>query len=121
MPGIALIPLQKGPKIDQAGRYFGRAPLINIGAEINDYDDTMAILDNIDLLITVDTSVAHIAGAMVRPVWIMLPHAPDWRWLLGRADTPWYPTARLFRQSAAKDWPEVVTAMARELSGATTT
>ena len=118
VPGVALIPLQKGPKIDQAGRYFGRAPLINIGAEINDYDDTMAILDNIDLLITVDTSVAHIAGAMGRPVWIMLPHAPDWRWLLDRRDTPWYPTARLFRQSAAKEWPEIVAAMAAELSGA---
>ena len=90
--------MQKGPKTDQAGAYYGRAPLINIGAEIEDYDDTMAILDNLDLLVTVDTSVAHLAGAMGRPVWIMLPRAPDWRWLLDRADTPWYPTVRLFRQ-----------------------
>ena len=98
MSGVALLALQKGPKTDQAGAYYGRAPLINIGAEIEDYDDTMAILDNLDLLVTVDTSVAHLAGAMGRPVWIMLPRAPDWRWLLDRADTPWYPTVRLFRQ-----------------------
>ena len=84
--------MQKGPKTGQAGGYFGRAPLINIGAEIEDYDDTMAILENLDLLVTVDTSVAHLAGAMGRPVWIMLPRAPDWRWLLERGDTPWYPT-----------------------------
>ena len=99
VPRIALLALQKGPKTDRPARYYGRAPLINIGAEIEDYDDTMAILDNLDLLVTVDTSVAHLAGAMGRPVWIMLPRAPDWRWLLDRADTPWYPTVRLFRQT----------------------
>lgn len=121
LPGIALIPLQKGPKIDQAGRYFGRAPLINIGAEIADYEDTMAILENIDLLVTVDTSVAHVAGAMGRPVWIMLPYAPDWRWLLDRTDTPWYPSARLFRQSEARNWPEVTQAIAAALTTPATT
>ncbi len=113
--GIALLALQKGPKTGQAGEYYGRAPLINIGAEIEDYDDTMAILDNLDLLVTVDTSVAHLAGAMGRPVWIMLPRAPDWRWLLERSDTPWYPTVRLFRQQTVRRWDDVAKAIATEL------
>jgi ADP-heptose:LPS heptosyltransferase len=76
----------------------------------------MAILDNLDLLVTVDTSVAHLAGAMGRPVWIMLPRAPDWRWLLDRSDTPWYPSVRLFRQQTARRWDDVVQAMAAELA-----
>ena len=114
--GIALLALQKGPKTGQAGEYYGRAPLINIGAEIEDYDDTMAILDNLDLLVTVDTSVAHLAGAMGRPVWIMLPRAPDWRWLLERTDTPWYPTVRLFRQQTVRRWDDVAQAIAAELA-----
>jgi Glycosyltransferase family 9 (heptosyltransferase) len=107
--------LQKGPKTEQAGAWYGRAPMINIGAEIADYDDTMAILDNIDLLVTVDTSVAHLAGAMGRPVWIMLPRAPDWRWLLDRDDTPWYPSTRLFRQKTVRRWDDVVQSIAMEL------
>ncbi len=113
--GIALLALQKGPKTEQAGAWYGRAPMINIGAEIADYDDTMAILDNIDLLVTVDTSVAHLAGAMGRPVWIMLPRAPDWRWLLDRDDTPWYPSTRLFRQQTVRRWDDVVQSIAMEL------
>jgi ADP-heptose:LPS heptosyltransferase len=76
----------------------------------------MAILDNLDLLVTVDTSVAHLAGAMGRPAWIMLPRAPDWRWLLDRADTPWYPTVRLFRQTKARRWDDVAEAIAAELA-----
>jgi tetratricopeptide (TPR) repeat protein len=107
VPGIALLALQKGPKTGQAGGYYGRAPLINVGAEIQDYDDTMAILENLELVVMVDTSVAHLAGAMGRPVWMMLPRAPDWRWLLDREDTPWYPTLRLFRQTTVRRWDDV--------------
>lgn len=114
--GIALLALQKGPKTEQAGAWYGRAPMINIGAEIADYDDTMAILDNLDLLVSVDTSVAHLAGAMGHPVWIMLPRAPDWRWLLDRSNTPWYPSARLFRQPNARRWDDVVQAIGEELN-----
>jgi Flp pilus assembly protein TadD len=117
VPGIALLALQKGPKTGQAGEYYGRAPLINVGAEIQDYDDTMAILENIERLVTVDTSVAHLAGAMGRPVWIMLPRAPDWRWLLEREDTPWYPTVRLFRQTQVRRWDDVAQRMAAALRG----
>jgi hypothetical protein len=116
VPGVALLALQKGPKTGQAGGWYGRAPLINLGAEIQDYDDTMAILANIERLVTVDTSVAHLAGAMGRPVWIMLPFAPDWRWLLRREDTPWYPTVRLFRQSTVRRWDDVLQAIATALA-----
>jgi Tetratricopeptide repeat len=116
VPGIALLALQKGPKTGQAGGWYGRAPLINLGAEIQDYEDTMAILANIERLVTVDTSVAHVAGAMGRPVSIMLPFAPDWRWLLGRADTPWYPSVQLFRQSTVRRWDDVLQAVAAALT-----
>jgi tetratricopeptide (TPR) repeat protein len=113
--GIALLALQKGPGTGQAGGWYGRAPLVNLGAEIRDYDDTMAILANIECLVTVDTSVAHLAGAMGRTVWVMLPFVPDWRWLLSRDDTPWYPTMRLFRQSSARRWSDVLEAVALAL------
>jgi hypothetical protein len=108
IPGLALVSLQKGPGQAQIAKYFGRAPLVSLGPELNDYRDTMAVLDQLDLIVTVDTSVAHLAGAMGRPVWIMLPFAPDWRWLLGRPDTPWYPTIRLFRQKEPKQWAPVM-------------
>jgi hypothetical protein len=75
VPGIALLAIQKGPRTDQTGTWFGRSPLLNLEAEIADSDDTMAILQNLDLLVTVDTSVVHPARAIVRPVWIMLPRA----------------------------------------------
>jgi hypothetical protein len=118
LPGIALVCLQKPPAADQAGRYFGRAPLVNIGAEIGGYDDTMGLLENLDLLVTVDTSVGHLAGAMGRPTWIMLPRAPDWRWLLDRSDSPWYPSVRLFRQRSAGQWNDVTTDIAEAISDA---
>lgn len=113
VPGIALLALQKGPKTGQAGEYWGRAPLINVGAEIQDYDDTMAILENVERLVTVDTSVAHLAGAMGLPVWILLPKAPDWRWLLEREDSPWYPSVRLFRQTQVRRWDDVARRIAQ--------
>lgn len=80
-----------------------------------DFDDMAALIANLDLVITVDTSVAHLAGALAKPVWILLPFAPDWRWMLTREDSPWYPTARLFRQSRAGDWDEVIARVAAAL------
>ena len=118
LPGVALVSLQKGPSADQAGSYFGRAPLINIGAEVRDYNDTMALLECLDLVVTVDTSVGHLAAAMGKPVWILLATSPDWRWLLNREDSPWYPTVRLFRQTQPRVWSDVFQRVAAALKEA---
>ena len=83
--------------------------------ELNDFADTAALIELLDLVITVDTSVAHLAGALGKPVWIMLPYAPDWRWLLDRNNSPWYPSVRLFRQPRIGAWPDVIAAVDREL------
>ncbi|CAO3440383.1 glycosyltransferase [Azospirillum endophyticum] len=103
---VAFVSLQIGPAAMEIGRYFGRAPLINLGPEIADFEDTMAILRGLERLVSVDTAVAHLAGAMGVPVSILLPFAPDWRWLLERGDSPWYPTATLHRQTAPGRWDE---------------
>jgi hypothetical protein len=80
----------------------------SLGDELRDFGDTAAVLDLLDLVVTVDTSVAHLAGALGRPVWVLLSAAADWRWLAGEADAPWYPTARLFRWDPARGWAGVV-------------
>ena len=115
LPRTALVSLQKGPAQAQIGDYWGRAPLVAVGPELRDYGDTMAVIDCLDLVVTVDTSIGHLAGAMGKPVWIMLPFAPDWRWLLDREDSPWYPSARLFRQRKPRDWGPIVAAIKEEL------
>jgi tetratricopeptide (TPR) repeat protein len=115
LPRVALVSLQKGSSADQAGKYFGRAPLINIGAEIQDYDDTMALLECLDVVVTVDTSVGHLTAAMGKPAWLLLATAPDWRWLLQREDSPWYPTVRLFRQTVAGQWSDTIARVAMAL------
>ena len=89
--------------------------LIDLQDEQKDFADTAAIVANLDLVISIDTSVAHLAGAMGKPVWILLNNSPDWRWLLDREDSPWYPSARLFRQSAFGNWQDVLTRVEREL------
>jgi hypothetical protein len=111
LDGVALLSLQMGPSQAEIGRYFGKAPLINLGAEIQDFSDTMAILSVIDRLVAVDTGVAHLAGAMGRPVSILVPFAPDWRWLMKRSDTPWYPTITLHRQDAPGQWDGAIAKM----------
>ncbi len=83
--------------------------------ELADFADTAALISELDLVITIDTSVAHLAGALGRPVWVLLPFAPDFRWLIDREDSPWYPTAKLFRQTAIDDWDSVVTQVADKL------
>jgi hypothetical protein len=117
VPGVALVSLQKGPPAAQIGSYFGAAPLLNIGPELTDFADTAALLQSLDAVVAVDTSIVHLAGALGRPAFVLLPYAPDWRWLLGRADSPWYPGTRLFRQAAPQDWSGVVAAAAAALGG----
>jgi tetratricopeptide (TPR) repeat protein len=88
---------------------LGQSPGIRfLGEDIRDFQDTAAIVSLVDLVVTVDTSLAHVAGALAKPVWILLPWAPEWRWLLQRTDTPWYPTAKLFRQERMDDWHGVM-------------
>ena len=86
------------------------------GPQLKDFSDTAALIASLDLVITVDTAIAHLAGALGKPVWILLPFNADWRWLTDRSDSPWYPSARLFRQTASGDWPGVITVVAEELS-----
>jgi tetratricopeptide (TPR) repeat protein len=111
--GVAWFGLQKGR--DEERRSCGSFTLDPLGAEIGDFADTAAILTHLDLVIATDTAIVHLAGAMGRPVWTLLAFVPDWRWLLGRDDSPWYPTMRLFRQPTAGDWASVFRAVAREL------
>ena len=77
-------------------------------AELHDFADTASLIAALDLVISVDTAVVHLAGALGKRVWTLLPYSPDWRWLLGRDDSPWYPTARLFRQSSAGAWGKLL-------------
>jgi hypothetical protein len=116
--GTALVSLQKGDAAAQVAQYQGHAPLIDAGAEIIDYEDTAAIIANLDMVVTVDTSVAHLAGAMGRRAWVLIPYAADWRWLQDRTDSPWYPSLRLFRQTQSRRWDEVMAAMVAELKEA---
>jgi len=87
----------------------------DLDAELGDFACTAALMDQLDLIITVDTSLAHLAGALGKPVWILLPYVADWRWMLDREDSPWYPSARLFHQPALNDWASVVTRVRNEL------
>jgi hypothetical protein len=89
--------------------------LVDWTQELKDFADTAALIANLDLVIAVDTAVAHLAGAMGKPVWTLLPFVP-WRWLLGREDSPWYPSMRLFRQPRMGDWDSVVMRVVEELS-----
>ena len=93
--------------------------LIDWTAEFSNFNDA-ALMHHLDLVITVDTSVAHLAGALARPTWVLLPFSSDWRWLVEREDSPWYPTMRLFRQTSRGDWAGVIDRVAqaiRDLAG----
>ena len=102
--GLSLVSLQKDARPEEL-RAFG-APIIDAGPQLRDFADTAACVAALDLVIAVDTSVCHLAGAIGAPVWTLIPFVPDWRWRLGRDDTPWYPSMRLFRQARIGDWRE---------------
>jgi len=106
MDGVRLFGLQKGPASTQPGRDLLEASL---GEELDDFTDTAALMSALDLIITVDTAAAHLAGALARPVWVLVPALrSDWRWLTGRNDSPWYPTMRVLRQSGAGRWEDTL-------------
>ena len=105
LPGLAVVSLQKDGRPDELAA-LGHP--LDAGPELGDYADTAALVAGLDLVISVDTSVCHLAGALGMPTWTLLEFAPDWRWLLGRDDSPWYPSMRLFRQPAPGEWPAVI-------------
>jgi len=110
---VTWISLQKGDQATQP-RPAG-LELLDWTQELNDFADTAALMDNLDLVIAVDTAVAHLAGAMGKKTWVLIPFAPDWRWMIRRNNTPWYPTMRLFRQPRPGDWKTAIEQIAREL------
>ena len=116
LPGLQWFSLQKGAA---AADLASAAPpfdqVVDLSESIGDFADTAALLEQLDLLITIDTSVAHLAGALGKPTWLLLPFAADWRWLLGRSDSPWYPSFRLFRQTAPGQWPAVIETARQQL------
>ena len=114
--GAAFYGLQVGAAAAQAASPPAGMRLLDCSARIRDFSDTAALVANLDLVISVDTSVAHLAGAMGIPTWVLLPRPPDWRWLLGREDSPWYPTMRLFRQERDGDWSAPVERAAAALA-----
>ena len=114
LPGVRLISLQKGSAatdIATAG-----IDITDWTTEVSDFADTAALVANLDLVISVDTAVAHLAGALAKPTWTLLPFAPDWRWMLNRPDSPWYPTMRLFRQPIPGDWATPLRQITQELT-----
>jgi tetratricopeptide (TPR) repeat protein len=113
---VELVSLQKEVRADDERVLKTHDEIVHFGAKLEDFSDTAAVVSLMDLVITVDTSVAHLAGAMGKPVWVLLPFSPDWRWRLNRADSPWYPTARLFRQPSIGDWKSVVEDVKRNLN-----
>jgi tetratricopeptide (TPR) repeat protein len=110
------VSLQKDPRPADRIVLAERNEIIDLTTHLTDFTETAALISCLDLVITVDTSVAHLAGAMGRPTWVILPYTPDYRWLLDREDSPWYPTVRLFRQSAMRDYAPVVDRIQTELA-----
>jgi hypothetical protein len=112
LPGVRWFSLQIGARADHAPR----GPLTDLAPRLVDFAETAAVIANLDLVLSVDTAVAHLAGAVGAPVWTLLPYVPDWRWMLDRDDSPWYPTMRLFRQQHRGEWQPVIERVAAELA-----
>ena len=113
--GFEYVSLQKDVRESDVAASQGASNLRHFGEQLLDFSDTAALCELMDLVITVDTSVAHLSGALGVPTWVLLPHLPDWRWLLNRRESPWYPSVRLYRQSKAQHWDDVFLAVAKDL------
>ena len=108
IPGLWLVSLQTGPRARELAAADAAGAVPDLGAGLRDFSDSAAALAALDLIVSVDTAIVHLAGALARPGYVVLPYSPDWRWLRGRDDSPWYPSLRLFRQTAPGDWPSAL-------------
>src|SRR5262249_1953457 len=113
--GARFFSLQVGGRAADLGG-IEPVPVTDLSGELTDFGETAAAIANLDLVIAADTALAHLAGALNRPVWTLLPFAPDWRWLLARSDSPWYPSMRLFRQTRPGEWDDAIAAVRQALA-----
>ena len=116
--GVDFYGLQIGPAAADPVATPHATPVTDLSPELTDFAETAAALAQLDLVITIDTAVAHLSGATARPTWTLVPFSPDWRYLLDRSDSPWYPTMRLYRQTERKRWADVMARVAADLRGA---
>jgi len=116
LPGARFFSLQVGARAADLAA-VEPVPVTDLSGELTDFGETAAAIANLDLIISADTAIVHLAGALNKPVWTMLAFAPDWRWLIGRGDSPWYPSMRLFRQNRRGDWDSVIAAVREALAG----
>jgi tetratricopeptide (TPR) repeat protein len=115
--GITYVSLQKEHSVEDLKQLKQQPHFLEFSNEIESFADTAALCECVDMVISVDTSVAHLAGAMNKPLWVLLPYCPDWRWLTQRTDSPWYPSATLLRQKSVGDWSPVLSALQQTLRG----
>jgi hypothetical protein len=115
VPDVEFVSLQNELSTAEAAALARHGNVRALGGELRDFADTAAVVSFLDLVVSADTAMVHVAGALGRPVWVLLPFAPDFRWLLGREDSPWYPTARLFRQPRTGDWESALVRVRSEL------
>jgi ADP-heptose:LPS heptosyltransferase len=116
IPNVSFVSVQRELRPGEAEALAREPRLIHVGGELEDFTDTAAVLSLCDAVVSVDTSVAHLAGALGRPTLLLLPFQPDWRWTLDRETSPWYPAIKLFRQPAIGDWAGVIGRVKTELS-----
>jgi hypothetical protein len=113
--GVTFISLQKGPAESQLANPPQNMRIIALGSELQDFADAAAVIESLDLVISVETAVPHLAGALGKKIWTLLSFVPAWRWMMERSDSPWYPSMRLFRQTKRGEWGEVVREVAEQL------
>ena len=113
---ITFVSLQRELSVDEYHKLTSWPNVIDATPNLVSFDDTAALLSSVDMVLTIDTGVAHLAGALGRPTWLMVKYGPDWRWLQKRTDSPWYSSMRLFRQPATEIWPETIDEVAAELN-----